>query len=148
MARFLGQEPEVVEHLVVNLGIDELAPLRLRDRSNRWFIAFGEPSVGRHGLGEWPSGLLGESEPVAPHGIEEPPGLILFGVDAREGCQLALVMTLFDDRRPEHDHSGTVAFDELHLCGVEAEFVQTAQPVSDAPLFVSSDDIGVREFGP
>ena len=138
----------MIEHLVVDLGVDELASLGLRDRGDRWLIALGQPSVGDHRLGERASGLFSEKHAVAPHGVEEATSLILLGVDAGEGRELALVMALFNDRRAEHHHLRSVAFDEFHFGGVEAELVQPAKTITNAPLFVGADGIGAGELGP
>lgn len=138
----------MIEDLVIDLGVDQLAPVFLRDRSDGGLIALGQPPVGSHCLGKWAARFLSEVQAVAVHGVEQPSSLILLGLDSRECRELSFVVTFFDDCGTERDDLGAVALNQFQLGCVEPEFVEPAKAFADAPRLVHTHDIGSSQLGP
>ena len=72
--------------------------------------------------------------------VQEPPGLVLLGVEAGQPQQLALVVARVDDLRHEGDRVAVRGVLDLHLGHVEAEFVEAADPALDVVVLARRVD--------
>ena len=105
-------------------------------------VHFLAPPVGGHEVGDRPSFLLLQPGPERGNVVEQPPGLVLAGVDPGPQEQLAAVHAGLGDPGPDPQPVPVGGADQLDLVGVEAELVEPPQPLGDpVPLLVRAQDL-------
>ena len=148
LARLLGEEPAVLEHLVEDLGGLALAPELGRHRGDRRLEDLGEPAVHGDRLGHRPAALAVELGAEAREVVEQPPRLVLLRHQAGQRVQPPPVVARLDDARVQPQAVAVVAGDELELLDVEAELVQAAQPLVDLVARVVAERLLARQLVP
>ena len=114
--RTFGHEPTVVEHLVEELGVLDIA--EQRSVSYHRLPAIGQPSVGADRMRQWPFVLTAEPTGIRRDVGQNPTGLILMSIDADELYQPPAVMPLVDLDRP-NPQTSVGPGDNLYFVGVE-----------------------------
>ena len=143
--RALREIPPVDQNLVIDLGLFELAPIvGWHHRHDRLVDVVHPAGCHQHPVLATQIVRCRERRDV----VEQAPRLVVLHRETGEPLQFATVVTEFDDPGLDPDRVAVEVGDDVELVDVEAEVVETLNPLLDAPHLRGRERLFRRQFGP